>query len=145
MGNTTHDHLQEFPGVEVPIFWEEVEWAPVHGDCRAASSSAPGDMQVTCAGEQSHTLLNPFTQQPLLGDISNKSTRDKALDHMENINFPDPHRSNNFAEVISPYSEHGPLLGAPGPEVVSIQGGGKPSDIHCQAHRQDGTCLCLHH
>ena len=36
------------------------------------------------------------------------------------------HRSTNFAEASSLASTHGPLLGAPGPHVVSIQGGGKP-------------------
>ena len=126
-GNSTQHHIQEFPGVEVPIPWEEVEWAPSNGDCRAASSPAHGVMQVTCAGDKSHTHLNHFQQQPFLGDISNKSSRGTTLEHMETTNITDPHRSDNFAAVSSSTLAHGPLLGAPGPDVVCIQGGRKPT------------------
>ena len=101
----------------MPIPWEDVDWAPAHGDCRAASKSAQGDIQVTCAGGQTHTHLSQLTQLPLtLGGISNKSTRDMALDFIEITDIPDPHRSNNFADITPPDSEHGPLLGAPGPD-----------------------------
>ena len=115
VGNTTQNNLHGLPGVEANTL--DVDWAPAHGDCRAASNSAQGDMQVTCAGEQTHTHLSQLTQLPLLlGDISSKSTRDKTLDHIEITNIPDPHRSNNFADITPPDSEHGPLLGAPGPD-----------------------------
>ena len=99
VGSTTHETFRRLPGVEVPIPWEDVDWAPAHGDCRAASKSAQGDIQVTCAGGQTHTHLSQLTQLPLtLGGISNKSTRDMALDFIEITDIPDPHRSNNFAD-----------------------------------------------
>ena len=126
MGNSTHYGHQEFPGFEVPIPWEAVDWTPSHGDCRAASSTAPGVMQVTCAGDKSHTHLKPFHQLPPFGDFSNKSYRGTTLEHME-TNTTDPHRSDNFAEAPSSTLTHGLLLGAPGPGVVCIQGGRKPT------------------
>ena len=30
VGNTAHKPLTSFPGVEVPIPWEEIDWAPEH-------------------------------------------------------------------------------------------------------------------
>ena len=108
---------------------QEIDWAPNHGDCRAASNSAHGDTQVTCAGEQTQTHLQSQLSQlpPTFGELSNKSTRGMTLGIIENPHNADPHRSHSFVDFTQPDSEHGPLLGAPGPEVVSIQGGGKPN------------------
>ena len=57
---------------------------------------------------------------------------------MENTNIPDTHRSDNFAEVSSSTLAHGQLLGAPGPNVVCIQGGRKPTSQVTPAAKHTG-------
>ena len=81
---------------------------------------------MTCAGDKSHTHLNLFQELPTLGDDSTKSDGGTTLESME-TNTTDPHRSDNFVAAPSPILTHGLPLGAPGPEVVCIQGGRKPS------------------
>ena len=138
VGNTAHKPLTSFPGDEIPIPWEEIDWAPEHGDCRAASNPAYGDTQVTqCAGEPTHSHLFQYSQAQLFGDFSTGSSRDKTL-ATENTHKPDLHRSDSFADFTSPDSEHGPLLGAPGPEVVSVQGGGKKTSTAVSAAKHTG-------
>ena len=121
VGNTAPAH-GNFQGIHVPIPWEDIEWAPDHGHCRAASNSAAGDQQVTCAGEQSHKHLSLPT---LTLGTHNKSARDTTLVPRETKQDSGSTRSDNFDLFTPPAAHHGPLLGAPGPEVISIQGGGK--------------------
>ena len=91
-----------------------------------------------CAGEQTHSHLFQYSQAQLfLGDFSTKSTRDKTLAN-ENTHKPDPHRSDSFVDFTLPDSEHGPLLGAPGPDVVSIQGGGKKTSTAVSTAKHTG-------
>ena len=124
VGNTAPATRIEIQGIHVPIPWEHIDWAPDQGDCRAASNPAPGDQQVTCAGDKPHTHLSQHNTT-LLGKFSDKSTGD-TLVHFEHTQDSGFTGSNSFDDFTPAASDHGPLLGAPGPEVISVQGGGKP-------------------
>lgn len=83
-----------------------------------------------CAGEQTHSHLFQHAQaQKPFGDTSTKSSGDNALDQFEDTVNPDLHKSEPFDDFALPPSVHGQLPGAPGPEVVAIQGGGKPISV----------------
>ena len=125
VGNTAPATRTNLQGIHVPIPWEHIDWAPDQGDCRAASNPAPGEQQVTCAGDKPHTHLSQHNTT-LLGKFSDKSARDTTLVHFEHTQDSGFTRSNSFDHFTPAASDHDPLLGAPGPEVISIQGGGKP-------------------
>ena len=129
VGNSNHKTFKGFQGIKVPVPLDDFDWAPPSNmGCRAASSSAYGDRtQVTqCAGKESHShLFKPTQVQNPFGDTSTKSTRDSALDQFEETLNPDPHRFDLFDDFALPPTVDGQLPGAPGPDVVAIQGGGK--------------------
>ena len=116
-----HDMPQGFQGLQVPVPDDDFDRAPATNlVCRAASNPAPSGTQQmdTCAGDNSQLHLQNLSQS-ISKETSNKSAGSNSLVHevqtptQEHI-FATPHHS----------AVDGSSLGAPGPEVVKIQGGG---------------------
>ena len=115
---------QGFQGLQVPVPYDDFEKAPNPDSvCRAASKPAPAGTQQMdyCAGEQSqHHLQHLFQNTLTSGDPANKSAGTITLVH-EDIA---PSQENTFAHLAHASASDGPSFGAPGPEVVTIRGGG---------------------
>ena len=112
---------QGFQGLQVPVPDDDFEGAPTtHLVCRAASNPAPAGTQQmdTCAGERSQHHLQ-YISQNISRDTSNKSAGTSSFVH----EVQTPTQEQNFA-TPHPSAVDGSALGAPGPEVVKIHGGG---------------------
>ena len=120
MGNM-HTMPQGFQGLQAPVPNEDFEGAPTtHLVCRAASNPAPAGTQQmdTCAGERSQHHLHNISQN-IFRETSNKSAGTSTFVH----EVQTPTQEHNFA-TPHPSAVDGSALGAPGPEVVKIHGGG---------------------
>ena len=115
---------QGFQGLQAPVPSDEFEKAPTPDSvCRAASNSAPaGTLQMEhCAGDSSQHHLQHLLQNTLnSGDPSNKSAGTFTLVHEDMA----PSHEKTFAQLPHTSASDGPSSGAPGPEVVTIRGGG---------------------
>ena len=115
------DMPQGFQGLQVPVPDDDFDRAPTTNlVCRAASNPAPAGIQQmdTCAGDSSQRHLQNLSQY-ISRETSNKSAGSSSLVHevqtpTQEHTFATPHHS----------AVDGSSLGAPGPEVVKIQGGG---------------------
>ena len=117
MGNNNQS-LQGFQGIQAPVPLDEFDQAPpTNSVCRAASSSAQaGEQQMThCArGQTQEHLQNLFQVPTTFGDASRRSAGAQPISSVSAVD--------------------GPLPGAPGPEVIPIQGGG-----HNHLHTENKT------
>ena len=85
-----------------------------------------------CRGTDTFTPVSSSTSsEPFWGLL-------KQLATFEIPHNPDLHRFDLFEDFTLPASVHGQLLGAPGPEVVSVQGGGKPTSPGATKTNHDG-------
>ena len=112
-----------FQGLQVPVPLDDFEKAPTPDSvCRAASKPAPaGTMpNEVCDVDQTQLhLLHLFHHNVISRATSNKSEGTHTLVH--EAYHPTQENSSAFPHLTA---GDGPSFGAPGPEVVTIKGGG---------------------
>ena len=114
-----------FQGLQVPVPLDDFEQAPTpHMVCRAASKPAPaGSMTMEdCDGEHAQIPLPQLLQHNAVSrDASNKCEGTHTLVHEAYDHLPSQEHS---FDSFHPATDDGLAFGAPGPEVVTIKGGG---------------------